>query len=106
MCKTSPKMPEVDQSVIPTLFYPQLTVKIIIPSRPSDSEHPIHDFSDDLVPETIAHMKVINGTYHYLVKWKDVEQLSYVPSSYANENIPQMVITFQEKHLRVVDVSR
>ena len=46
-------------------------------------------------------MKVINGTYHYLVKWKDVEQLSYVPSSYANENIPQMVITFHEERLSV-----
>ncbi|XP_003245218.1 heterochromatin protein 1-like isoform X4 [Acyrthosiphon pisum] len=78
-----------------------LTAKVLIPSFPSDSEYPIHDFSDDLVPETIAHMKVINGTYHYLVKWKDVEQLSYVPSSYANENIPQMVITFHEERLSV-----
>ena len=80
-------------------------VGVFLPRPPADPKYPVHDFSVDLVPETIIHKKDINGTYHYLIKWKDVEQLSYVTDSYANEKLPQLVIAFHEKHIRCIDFS-
>ncbi|XP_016658299.1 chromobox protein homolog 3-like [Acyrthosiphon pisum] len=72
---------------------------VFLSRPPPDSEYPMHDNSVDLDPEMITHTTFIDGTRHHLVKWKDVEQLSYVSDSYANQKFPQLVIAYYENHI-------
>ncbi|CAI6371531.1 unnamed protein product [Macrosiphum euphorbiae] len=76
-----------------------IPVCVALPSAP-DTNHPIQDqIGDDLVAETIHYKKKIGDTQHYLVKWRDVEELSYVRDTIAHQKFPQVVIAFLERHL-------
>lgn len=52
-----------------------------------------------LEPEMIIHSKPIEGTNYLLMKWKDVEEPSYVKASDANNKCPSIVIDFYQSHL-------
>jgi len=53
-----------------------------------------------LVPERIINKKNIEGTDYFLMKWKDVEELSYVKASVAEEMCSNLVYEFHRKHIK------
>jgi len=83
-----------------TFLYQQIAVGFSLPDPPPDSKYPIHDYSIDLIPEMIINKKNIEGTDHFLVKWKDVEELSYVKASVANEKCSDLVFDFHRKYIK------
>ncbi|CAI6370818.1 unnamed protein product [Macrosiphum euphorbiae] len=81
-----------------------IAVGLSLPDPPPDSKYPIQDLSVDLVPEIITNKKNIDGTDHFLVKWKDVEQLSYVTESVANEKFSNLVYEFHRRHIKWAEI--
>lgn len=73
---------------------------ISLPELPSsDMKCRTNGFRLGLEPEMIMHSKLVHGRNYLLMKWKDVEEPSYVKASVANKKCPSLVIDFYQKHL-------
>ncbi|KAL5237337.1 hypothetical protein ACI65C_004747 [Semiaphis heraclei] len=62
-------------------------------------KHRSDGFSLELEPETIIDLKLVEGRNYLLMKWKDVEEPSYVKASVANKKCPSLVIDFYQSRL-------
>ncbi|CAI6358451.1 unnamed protein product [Macrosiphum euphorbiae] len=77
----------------------EAVVGVAIPSAP-DTKYPIQDqIGDDLVAEAIHYKKEIGDSLHFLVKWRDVQELSYVRDTVAYEKFPGVVLDFYERYI-------
>lgn len=53
--------------------------------------------------EKVLNIEMIGDTYYCLIKWKNLEELSYVKNKYVKKHCPSLLIKFYEDNLVVSD---